>query len=148
MKTWGRVKMAKGGLILWGDWQRAASSFAVVESAGEFPRTSGIACPNVQEMFGLRLRSGERCAANLIDTRFLFRHEDMERRLARCEVCGFKGCKLTGREGLNELHPRRCACPPTRTNIVIPCGTLLERVWFCENCGEFWCRQEFPGGSA
>ena len=132
--------MKEGSLKPWATWQRLAYHGAVVESAGVFPRLSGIECPNLT---GGKIKGfNQRCKANLLDTKMILQCQGMERRISRCETCGFVGCKLTGRNVDDVKHSRCCVIDPTRLSLQILCGSELRKVYGCSHCGDIWCAFE------
>lgn len=84
--------MKTRGLYTWPEWQKMAWAGTARESVEAFPRPSGIECPNI-------LRVGERtqfCKANLTDTPILIECGSEMRRIVRCDVCEWYGCRLLG----------------------------------------------------
>jgi len=81
-----------GGLKTWKEWVRGCALDLWQEPRGEFPRPSGIGCPNPIGM----IRKQE-CGANLTDIGVIGCYAE-ERVICRCPVCGTLYCRPKGNE--------------------------------------------------
>lgn len=94
----GNGKEDRKELIAWLEWQKQVYLGRARESVGEYPRPSGIACPNGKRRFGFWVE----CRRELTATEIVIDCGVEQRRVLYCPKCKKWFCAMTGRDASDE----------------------------------------------